>query len=91
LNIAIRNPVVCAKASSAIDILSSGRLFAAGVGSGSHKGIMTFVGFLLMRDGKDLLGLYKFCEWFGMMWKGQNRGEPARNAAVKQFIQELHP
>jgi hypothetical protein len=27
----------------------------------------------------------------GMMWKGQNRGEPARNAAVKQFIQELHP
>lgn len=38
LNIVIRNPVVCAKALSAIDILSSGRLFAAGVGPGSHKG-----------------------------------------------------
>src|SRR5215204_5652318 len=38
LNIVIRNPVVCAKALSAIDILSSGRLFAAGVGPGSYKG-----------------------------------------------------
>jgi alkanesulfonate monooxygenase SsuD/methylene tetrahydromethanopterin reductase-like flavin-dependent oxidoreductase (luciferase family) len=38
LNIVIRNPVVCAKALSAIDILSSGRLFAAGVGPGSNKG-----------------------------------------------------
>jgi|GEM_PF-195283 len=37
LNIVVRNPVVCAKALSAIDILSSGRLFAAGVGPGSHK------------------------------------------------------
>ena len=38
LNIVVRSPVVCAKALSAIDILSSGRLFAAGVGPGSHKG-----------------------------------------------------
>ena len=38
LNIVVRNPVICAKALSAIDILSSGRLFAAGVGPGSHKG-----------------------------------------------------
>ncbi|HEU4446368.1 MAG TPA: LLM class flavin-dependent oxidoreductase [Nitrososphaeraceae archaeon] len=38
LNIVIRNPVICAKSLSAIDILSSGRLFAAGVGPGSHKG-----------------------------------------------------
>src|ERR671922_415457 len=38
LNIVARNPVICAKALSAIDILSSGRLFAAGVGPGSHKG-----------------------------------------------------
>ncbi len=37
LNIVVRNPVICAKALSAIDILSSGRLFAAGVGPGSHK------------------------------------------------------
>jgi alkanesulfonate monooxygenase SsuD/methylene tetrahydromethanopterin reductase-like flavin-dependent oxidoreductase (luciferase family) len=37
LNIVVRNPVVCAKALAAIDILSSGRLFA-GVGPGSHKG-----------------------------------------------------
>jgi alkanesulfonate monooxygenase SsuD/methylene tetrahydromethanopterin reductase-like flavin-dependent oxidoreductase (luciferase family) len=37
LNIVVRNPVVCAKALAAIDILSSGRLFA-GVGPGSHIG-----------------------------------------------------
>src|SRR5919199_5842835 len=37
LNIVVRNPVVCAKSLAAIDILSSGRLFAAGVGPGSHK------------------------------------------------------
>ena len=38
LNIVVRTPVICAKSLSAIDILSSGRLFAAGVGPGSHKG-----------------------------------------------------
>ena len=37
LNIVVRNPVVCAKALAAIDILSSGRLFA-GVGPGSLRG-----------------------------------------------------
>src|SRR5688500_12115688 len=37
LNIVVRNPVVCAKALAAIDILSSSRLFA-GVGPGSHRG-----------------------------------------------------
>ncbi|MFL6315656.1 MAG: LLM class flavin-dependent oxidoreductase [Nitrososphaeraceae archaeon] len=37
LNIVVRNPVVCAKALTGIDILSSGRLFA-GVGPGSYKG-----------------------------------------------------
>src|SRR5919199_6443934 len=37
LNIVVRNPVVCAKSLAAIDILSSGRLFAAGVGPGSYK------------------------------------------------------
>lgn len=37
LNIVVRNPVVCAKALGAIDIISSGRLFA-GVGPGSHRG-----------------------------------------------------
>ena len=37
LNIVVRNPVISAKALSAIDILSSGRLFV-GVGPGSHKG-----------------------------------------------------
>jgi alkanesulfonate monooxygenase SsuD/methylene tetrahydromethanopterin reductase-like flavin-dependent oxidoreductase (luciferase family) len=37
LNIVVRNPVVCAKALAAIDILSSGRLFA-GVGPGSLQG-----------------------------------------------------
>jgi len=37
LNIVVRNPVVCAKALAAIDILSSGRLFA-GVGPGSSPG-----------------------------------------------------
>ena len=38
LNIVVRSPIICAKALSAIDILSSGRLFAAGVGPGSYKG-----------------------------------------------------
>ena len=38
LNIVVRSPVICVKALAAIDILSSGRLFAAGVGPGSHKG-----------------------------------------------------
>jgi alkanesulfonate monooxygenase SsuD/methylene tetrahydromethanopterin reductase-like flavin-dependent oxidoreductase (luciferase family) len=37
LNIVIRNPVVCVKALSAMDILSSGRLFV-GLGEGSSKG-----------------------------------------------------
>ena len=37
LNIVVRNPVVCVKALTGIDILSSGRLFA-GVGPGSYKG-----------------------------------------------------
>ncbi|MGB8032795.1 MAG: LLM class flavin-dependent oxidoreductase [Nitrososphaeraceae archaeon] len=37
LNIIVRNPVVCAKALTGIDLLSSGRLFA-GVGPGSYKG-----------------------------------------------------
>src|SRR6187431_3275079 len=37
LNVVIRNPVICAKALSSIDILSSGRLFV-GLGPGSHKG-----------------------------------------------------
>jgi alkanesulfonate monooxygenase SsuD/methylene tetrahydromethanopterin reductase-like flavin-dependent oxidoreductase (luciferase family) len=37
LNIVVRNPVVCAKALAAVDILSSGRLFA-GVGPGSSRG-----------------------------------------------------
>ena len=37
LNIVVRSPAICAKSLTAIDILSSGRLFAAGVGPGSHK------------------------------------------------------
>src|SRR5947209_1937800 len=37
LNIVVRNPVVCARALTGIDILSSGRLFA-GVGPGSYQG-----------------------------------------------------
>jgi alkanesulfonate monooxygenase SsuD/methylene tetrahydromethanopterin reductase-like flavin-dependent oxidoreductase (luciferase family) len=37
LNIVIRNPVICAKALSSIDILSSGRLFV-GLGPGSYRG-----------------------------------------------------
>jgi alkanesulfonate monooxygenase SsuD/methylene tetrahydromethanopterin reductase-like flavin-dependent oxidoreductase (luciferase family) len=36
LNIVIRNPVICVKALSTIDILSAGRLFA-GLGPGSSK------------------------------------------------------
>ncbi len=36
LKIVIRNPVICAKSLSTLDILSSGRLFV-GIGPGSHK------------------------------------------------------
>src|SRR5213593_3625578 len=36
LNIVVRNPVICAKALSSIDILSAGRLFV-GLGPGSSK------------------------------------------------------
>jgi|ERR687886_753636 alkanesulfonate monooxygenase SsuD/methylene tetrahydromethanopterin reductase-like flavin-dependent oxidoreductase (luciferase family) len=38
LNIVVRSPVICANSLATIDILSSDRLFAAGVGPGSHKG-----------------------------------------------------
>ena len=37
LNLVVRNPFVCVKALTGIDILSSGRVFA-GVGPGSYKG-----------------------------------------------------
>jgi len=37
LNVLVRNPVICAKALSSIDIISEGRLFA-GLGPGSSKG-----------------------------------------------------
>ena len=37
LNIVVRNPIICAKALSTLDILSSGRLFA-GVSPGSFRG-----------------------------------------------------
>src|SRR5574341_282982 len=37
LNIVVRNPVICVKVLSSIDILSSGRLFA-GLGPGSSRG-----------------------------------------------------
>jgi alkanesulfonate monooxygenase SsuD/methylene tetrahydromethanopterin reductase-like flavin-dependent oxidoreductase (luciferase family) len=37
LNIVVRNPIICAKALVAIDILSAGRLIA-GVGPGSNRG-----------------------------------------------------
>ena len=37
LNIVVRNPVICAKALSSIDIISAGRLFV-GLGPGSSKG-----------------------------------------------------
>ena len=36
LNIVLRNPIICAKALCAMDVLSSGRVFA-GVGPGSHR------------------------------------------------------
>jgi alkanesulfonate monooxygenase SsuD/methylene tetrahydromethanopterin reductase-like flavin-dependent oxidoreductase (luciferase family) len=44
LNIVVRNPVVCAKALAAIDIVSTGRLFA-GVGPGSYRGDYDVCGF----------------------------------------------
>ena len=52
LNLVVRNPIVCAKALAAIDILSSGRLFA-GVGPGSHRGIMMHAELISTKDGLD--------------------------------------
>lgn len=55
LNIVVRNPVICARSLSTIDILSSGRLFAAGVGLVHIKEIMMFAEFLLNKDREGLV------------------------------------
>jgi alkanesulfonate monooxygenase SsuD/methylene tetrahydromethanopterin reductase-like flavin-dependent oxidoreductase (luciferase family) len=59
LNIVVRNPVVCAKALTGIDILSSGRLFA-GVGPGSYKGDYDVCGIVFEERWKDSMKHYKF-------------------------------
>ena len=64
LNIVVRNPAVCAKALTGIDILSSGRLFV-GVGPGSYKGDYDVCGLLLRIGGKDLTNHYKFSSYLG--------------------------
>jgi hypothetical protein len=51
LNIVVRNPVVCAKALAAIDILSSGRLFEVS-DQGRIVEIMTHAELILARDGQ---------------------------------------
>jgi alkanesulfonate monooxygenase SsuD/methylene tetrahydromethanopterin reductase-like flavin-dependent oxidoreductase (luciferase family) len=85
LNIAVRSPVICAKSLAAIDILSSGRLFAAGVGPGSNKADYTVCGIPFeqrwSRFNEALEILYIL--WNNSTEKGQ--GEDHKNNNIKSI------
>jgi alkanesulfonate monooxygenase SsuD/methylene tetrahydromethanopterin reductase-like flavin-dependent oxidoreductase (luciferase family) len=66
LNIVVRSPVICAKSLSAIDILSSGRLFAAGVGPGSHKGDYDVCGIPFEQRWSRFNEALEILLWFGI-------------------------
>ena len=68
LNIVARNPVICAKSLSSIDILSCGRLFA-GVGPGSHKGDYDVCGIPF----EERWGRFREClEILAALWSGES-------------------
>jgi alkanesulfonate monooxygenase SsuD/methylene tetrahydromethanopterin reductase-like flavin-dependent oxidoreductase (luciferase family) len=75
LNIVVRNPVICAKALSAIDILSSGRLFA-GVGPGSHKGDYDVCGIPFEQKWSRF---NEALEILHILWDNRNREEDNDN------------
>lgn len=71
LNIIVRNPVVCAKALTGIDILSSGRVIA-GVGPGSYKGDYDVCGIAFEERWKrfdEALQILK------LLWKQESEGK----------------
>src|SRR5919108_2161652 len=73
LNIVVRNPVVCVKALTGIDILSSGRLFA-GVGPGSYKGDYDVCGIAFEERWKRF---DEALQIFSLLWKEENENDRA--------------
>jgi alkanesulfonate monooxygenase SsuD/methylene tetrahydromethanopterin reductase-like flavin-dependent oxidoreductase (luciferase family) len=71
LNVVIRNPVICAKALSSIDILSSGRLFV-GLGPGSYKGDYDVCGIPFEDRWKRFS---EALEVIHMIWKENNESD----------------
>jgi alkanesulfonate monooxygenase SsuD/methylene tetrahydromethanopterin reductase-like flavin-dependent oxidoreductase (luciferase family) len=76
LNIVVRNPVICAKALSTIDILSSGRLFAVGVGPGSHKGDYDICGIPFEERWKRFTEALQVLQ---IVWKNNNKEQENSN------------
>lgn len=85
LNIVIRNPVICSRALSSIDILSSGRLFAAGVGPAHIKEIMLLVVSRLKRWKRFTEAL----QVINMLWNKNNDmelEEDGKSSSTSQLV-----
>ncbi len=80
LNIVVRNPVICAKALSTIDILSSGRLFAVGVGPGSHKGDYDICGIPFEERWKRFTEALQVLQ---IVWKNNNKEQ--KNSTLTNY------
>ena len=81
LNIVARNPVVCAKALTGIDILSSGRLFA-GVGPGSYKGDYDVCGIAFEERWKRF---DEALQILNLLWEQENTKEVDYNGRYYKF------
>jgi len=81
LNIVARNPVVCAKALTGIDILSSGRLFA-GVGPGSYKGDYDVCGIAFEERWKRF---DEALQILNLLWEQENKKEVDYNGRYYKF------
>lgn len=71
LNMVVRNPVVCVKALTGIDIMSSGRLFA-GVGPGSYKGDYDVCGIAFEERWKRF---DEALQILSLLWKEENEND----------------
>jgi len=80
LNIVVRNPVICAKALSTLDILSSGRLFAVGVGPGSHKGDYDICGIPFEERWKRFTEALQVLQ---IVWKNNNKEQ--KNSTLTNY------
>jgi alkanesulfonate monooxygenase SsuD/methylene tetrahydromethanopterin reductase-like flavin-dependent oxidoreductase (luciferase family) len=80
LNIVVRNPVICAKALSTLDILSSGRLFAVGVGPGSHKGDYDICGIPFEERWKRFTEALQVLQ---IVWKNNNKKQ--KNSTLTNY------